>query len=1295
MNMTNLKEELNETGLDLTEVLSMVKQNIGKPDYVCPYPEASPLLKSINTLRYQNDLRWIEKTAEYYAFCSHLSYTQQRSPEHQDDELARKLYVWMAEQSRYLQTVYPDQLNEKRIEIEEALDSLEAFQTVITSMSDEQWYCEFIDTMLGKLKASNYLLKPTHNIKILKYLLCYNNQLYVNRLSEIIEVIYQLKCNSLINEELSQNLQEIFIKKIDQYEKEIAFLWFCNEHEELENRIIPAIRLITLVLLTSGNSESQPADGINRQVLSARICRYLSRLDTPYSAQLKNKAYTMLTDESTLDERISWYELLNFDLNHFITQTVNIRIEELNMPLDTQENKWEQYSNEHNTLTLDKDGFTLSPLFPHAVHSWRGKKDKASFMDNRVFIASFSKLTYPSGACKNITDFQLYWHQLIEDYPLFQRPLSQLATQPLEEEQPITDTKLYPQPDEEVTIGIVGIDVTKQYLEGVILDDAYRGLKAILPMTQINACYYIIKDFDKFFSTNDTYKVKVMEKNVEGIRVSLAQSYNEYIYTENCQRKKMPAMIADCEGNKIKWLLITGSTCTTPANRWIKPKVGDIYQVDFLEVSGKTMKPLINVEKLKANISPEDFYKEVTDYIKEFISHLSQHQLNKERQSKEQKLKDQNNPFIAALQKLNLEAVALPAESETIDTTDEETTGHAVVSTGKNSPMDISVAEELMYCLDQLAKELNEPCDQFNAYNFLRLLCLFCGKEKEATYYELCATYLYNVNLLTTLPFKARFSQETIQRFNILLARMEQLGIYQYGISFEFSKDIIHILCSINKPDSNLQALISHENKTISNLARYFSMLSLISDSDSDVELQAIIYKHINELLGFKEAEKKTTPSIPVYFGHEGVECEFKTSAFIHPDKDTDEDQSVALARVIASFMNTDGGTLYIGVNDNGYLTGIQQDMKFVHNDCDIYLRTVNKRIIRLLGEGKEDGNRYQEYIRCNFHEYGNQRMVLAFRVAPVKEVVKVNGNVYTRSGSSCICKPEQNVSEFAALRRTMPLDSTPRKPEFPTYFSEERQEYIFAPNAPQPTVAISSPSLFETEETEAEVSLAATPLPPAPAKKKGASFSVSTSLLRPNPLQKKAELGYRSSFRFISLFSNGKIACSPSPKIGVWGEEGGKVFCSYDTEGDEDLLVSVFTTGEVGISNLNKGFSSTNSPTAFINNVGNLLFCSPASKDKYLLVIAEKDDTKRYRIIRLSDFEKPLGLQPKLNMLLMPEKGTYIFAEILDEDIMKTIDDDKVSLNSFDQYNAGRYWEHTSYKSGLKTISKLCHLSY
>lgn len=140
--------------------------------------------------------------------------------------------------------------------------------------------------------------------------------------------------------------------------------------------------------------------------------------------------------------------------------------------------------------------------------------------------------------------------------------------------------------------------------------------------------------------------------------------------------------------------------------------------------------------------------------------------------------------------------------------------------------------------------------------------------------------------------------------------------------------------------------------------------------------------------------------------------------------------------------MNTEGGTLYIGVNDKGYLTGLDQELRFAHNDSDVYLRSVNQNVIRLLGK-KEDRDRYQAYIRCRLYEYEDGRLVLAFRVAPINEVVEVKGEVYTRSASSNLIKPVGNVADFVKLRHRQKLDSVPKMPEFPAYFSAERNEYI------------------------------------------------------------------------------------------------------------------------------------------------------------------------------------------------------------------------------------------------------------
>ena len=98
---------------------------------------------------------------------------------------------------------------------------------------------------------------------------------------------------------------------------------------------------------------------------------------------------------------------------------------------------------------------------------------------------------------------------------------------------------------------------------------------------------------------------------------------------------------------------------------------------------------------------------------------------------------------------------------------------------------------------------------------------------------------------------------------------------------------------------------MQNKNRTVAELARYFNIMSYLKEKDDD--LQELICENINVLLGCKVWEKKTRVYIPVFFGHEGVENEFKTSAFIHADKNATEEQSLVLARLIASIMNTEG----------------------------------------------------------------------------------------------------------------------------------------------------------------------------------------------------------------------------------------------------------------------------------------------------------------------------------------------------------------------------------------------------
>ena len=80
--------------------------------------------------------------------------------------------------------------------------------------------------------------------------------------------------------------------------------------------------------------------------------------------------------------------------------------------------------------------------------------------------------------------------------------------------------------------------------------------------------------------------------------------------------------------------------------------------------------------------------------------------------------------------------------------------------------------------------------------------------------------------------------------------------------------------------------------------------------------------------LAEKYFPKPAKPKVGAKLGiSESEKVEFKTSLIYSPvSHQPDSDQPFEIAKQVAAMMNTDGGTLYLGVNDAGYVTGIEND---------------------------------------------------------------------------------------------------------------------------------------------------------------------------------------------------------------------------------------------------------------------------------------------------------------------------------------------------------------------------------
>ena len=1273
---------------------------------VSHYPTSDVLLKKARFLYRNQEIGWIEALAafqEKHGDCLALDGKDAAKALEKAFDLCR----WMGEESDYLQTVYQRRADEKRTELFDRMDRLSLKLKVCHCLSEGKTN-EYLKAVLRKLEQSGNIWHVHDEILKIYYLLSYDLTGFSQNLPVLIDIVCRLITNGLMTEEECDDFSGVLKRKAKEMDDKVSEYWFSDDWDTLHPLITESVRLHTFVFLICGQCRQKEDD---LSLIAARICRYLSRIPSPYSELLKNKSYTLLTGENTLGDRIQWEHLQHFDEIKILERLIMIQADDKACLFQEDSKKWRQCRNEKNMITLDNDGFTLSPLVELGCNSWKGRKDRATVLKNRLFVASFSRLSLNFDACKSIRDFRSYWNLVAEDYPLSQ-PMSspafvdtgsdekEIEIPEIEMEEEEVETDHFLRPDQRVKVRILHIDKEDMSLKMEIIDAPYRGMKACLPFAYINSCYYIIPGFMDMFAVNEIFRAKV--KSVEGseVKLSLIRDFNEYMYPDCVRKKNVIGKVIDIAEGKVWWLLSTGMTATT-TNPHKKYKAGNFYKVEYGGLSADKLKNTIKVLSHIPFPDEKGFYNNVLENLRSFFFFMTKEVLKVNKGKEElQRLKEKNNPFFVAFQSLNLEVPesALDESAQTDEMPESESKTVTPDLYDESDRITVSQLKELIYCVDSLIGDSEDICGCFNAYNVLIFLCRFVGNKELADYYGLCSDYIYWVNSLDSELLKNRERVECRQTFKGLSDRMEALDMDRYSLRLRNNKQVIRVLQTwfdsrpLTSVQSDLQSFMQNKNRTVAELARYFNIMSYLKEKDDD--LQELICENINVLLGCKVWEKKPRVYIPVFFGHEGVEKEFKTSAFIHADKNATEEQSLVLARVIASFMNTEGGTLYIGVNDKGYLTGLDQELRFAHNDSDVYLRSVNQNVIRLLGK-KEDRDRYQAYIRCRLYEYEDGRLVLAFRVAPINEVVEVKGEVYTRSASSNLIKPVGNVADFVKLRHRQKLDSVPKMPEFPAYFSAERNEYIFDKRS----VVLEMTAVQEVEAVAPVLSVNEENVQEKALRIKNANTQINlgirTSALRCNPLQKKHDLGYTPNHVFVSLFKNGKIAYSVSPKIGKWGGEGGSVIFSYNPEDKEDLLVTVFKNGEVGLSNLKKGMSQPNMLFAFAGSIDDILFISPARSTDYLLLISDKEGEKRYRIVPLDMLEKSMSIQPKSNLVLVPEKGIFVFAEILIPELVNSLDDEKSLQDTFDQYCAGRLWEHNSYIKNVDKISNLCNVPF
>lgn len=253
-------------------------------------------------------------------------------------------------------------------------------------------------------------------------------------------------------------------------------------------------------------------------------------------------------------------------------------------------------------------------------------------------------------------------------------------------------------------------------------------------------------------------------------------------------------------------------------------------------------------------------------------------------------------------------------------------------SIGKDA---VRIFERVLY---NYQKSLSRASEIYKALCFCQMLAELTEDERELHFLELKASYLEQLVLFT----KGQYSEmkDLIPSSDIAQER-----------SVVRSVNIVRILKEINTSGEDSQLLSEmiqcEKDSLVLKLARILQSYNRIKDIVPEKTLSDLKQEMIKELSLDSETQSSLDEDEDENLGMEDKTKEFKSS-FIYPaDKSQHMSANMKLQsrnvfKGVCAFLNSMiGGTLYLGVNDMGYVIGLDNDLDFVKGSLDSYIRLI------------------------------------------------------------------------------------------------------------------------------------------------------------------------------------------------------------------------------------------------------------------------------------------------------------------------------------------------------------------
>lgn len=335
----------------------------------------------------------------------------------------------------------------------------------------------------------------------------------------------------------------------------------------------------------------------------------------------------------------------------------------------------------------------------------------------------------------------------------------------------------------------------------------------------------------------------------------------------------------------------------------------------------------------------------------------------------------------------------------------EETPADGAPQPAEQNVIEQRHVEELLAIIDAKATIEEDYKKAYHYLSFCHLLTCLLGIDERKAYYD---SRLTLVEVLDDFATNGKVDEAKVrdlaQRYESLLQRNPAL---QHDL-----ERLQIISCLNSNSPADAERLFHWSGPQSEPLLQQLAALVLSHNYVRKAELlpqSKEIRERINDLLRLSRNDTKKR-----HYGREDFYTEFKTSAVYPPNAMVPDltKQMHNILRVICGFFNAEGGTLYIGVNDQGYTTGIEEDLKAepFHYNPSTYQSFIENSIVNKMSQ--EAGH----HMRTHFEENDS---VLVVEITPCPNPIKLENHYYERMGTQTRQVNENYLQEFLNQRRT------------------------------------------------------------------------------------------------------------------------------------------------------------------------------------------------------------------------------------------------------------------------------------